>query len=157
MIAVTSAPLTPGGGGPKLTNEQVDAMNSTLEKGETAFAKVVAENKREFYMFEDEFEIGREIKMQGPRYFCLAESNTISKNHAKIFWKDDQFFIVNLSKNKVSIHTSESSLDLCEFSRVNAEQRSLSHREYVPYNDLKTETLLLATALSCLITLDSPC
>ena len=53
-------------------------------------------------MSEEEFEIGREAKLQGPRYFCLAESNTISKNHAKIFWKDGQFFIVNLSKNKVS-------------------------------------------------------
>ena len=106
MMSVTVAPLTPGGGGPKLTNDQVDALNSTLEKGETAYAKVVAENGKEFYMCEDEFEIGREVKMQGPRYFCLAESNTISKNHAKIFWKEGQFFIVNLSKNKVCIPPS---------------------------------------------------
>ena len=99
MISVTSTP----GGGAKLTNEHVDVMNSTLEKGETAYAKVYADNGKVFYMSEEEFEIGREAKLQGPRYFCLAESNTISKNHAKIFWKDGQFFIVNLSKNKVSI------------------------------------------------------
>jgi predicted component of type VI protein secretion system len=67
-----------------------------------AYAKVVAENGREFYMREEEFEIGREAKLEGPRYFCVAENNTISKNHVKIFWKEGTFYIVNQSKNKVT-------------------------------------------------------
>ena len=62
-MSVTAAPLTPVGGAPKLTNDEVDAKNSTLVKGETAYAKVVAENGKEFYMHEDEFEIGREAKL----------------------------------------------------------------------------------------------
>ncbi len=61
----------------------------------------MGENGREFFMNELQVEIGRELRMEGPNYFCLAESNTISKNHAKIYWKEDGFYIVNLSKNKV--------------------------------------------------------
>ncbi len=57
-----------------------------MEEGDTAFAKLVAENGRQFYMKELEVEVGRELKMEGPKYFCLAETNTISKNHIKIFW-----------------------------------------------------------------------
>lgn len=76
-------------------------MNTQLELGQTAFAKILVENGPEFYMNELEVEMGRERSMQGPKYFCIGETNTISKNHARIFWKDDCFYIANLSKNKV--------------------------------------------------------
>lgn len=54
-------------------------------------------------MNELEVEIGRENSLKGPKYFCLSEINTISKNHARIFWDKDAFYIVNLSKNKVRV------------------------------------------------------
>ena len=55
-------------------------------------------------MNELELEIGREMKLQGAKYWCVAESNTISKNHAKIFWNDGAFYITNLSKNKIHVN-----------------------------------------------------
>ncbi len=41
-------------------------------------------------MKEMELEIGRYANKNDPKYFCLAESNTISKNHAKIFWSTEK-------------------------------------------------------------------
>lgn len=78
-------------------------MNTEVEKGDAAFAKIVCDNGREFYLKETECEIGRDAKGQGPKYFCLSEQNTVSKQHAKIFWDQQQtgWFIRNLSKNKV--------------------------------------------------------
>lgn len=46
------------------------------EQGPKAFAKVVAENGREFYIKEDsslEIDIGREKRGDDPNYFCLAD------------------------------------------------------------------------------------
>ena len=76
------------------------------EPGHTAYAKMVAENGREFYIKEDsslEIDIGREKKDNDPNYFCLADQNTISKRHAQIAWdiQKQGFYIKNLSKNKV--------------------------------------------------------
>ncbi len=68
------------------SRQEVDRMNSEIVKGDTAYAKLVCENGKEFYMKELECEIGREAKLSSPKYFCIAETNTISKNHAKIFW-----------------------------------------------------------------------
>ena len=87
-----------------------------------AYAKLVAENGKEFYVNELDLEIGRESKLQCGKYFCLAESNTISKNHAKIFWDkaSNSFMIQNLSKNKVrSIYDNE-----CIFIDIRQFQRS---------------------------------
>ena len=86
-------------------------MNTqNTESGATAFAKIVVENGREFYIREDsslEIDIGREKRGDDPNYFCLAEQNTISKKHAQIFWdfRKQSFYIKNLSKNKVSLST----------------------------------------------------
>ncbi|CDW82396.1 fork head transcription factor 1 [Stylonychia lemnae] len=87
----------------------VDKKNSTLDRGEEAYAKLVSENFRVFYMTELEVEIGREKKDNDPKYFCLAETGTLSKQHAKIFWDKDQndFFIKNLSKNKIHVDFQE--------------------------------------------------
>ena len=48
--------------------------------------------------------LGRENK-EATNYFQIGANNTISKQHAKIFWDQKQhcFKIQNLSKNKVSI------------------------------------------------------
>eukprot|EP00347_Sterkiella_histriomuscorum_P012827 403367076 len=87
-----------------LTIEQIDQLNQQLEQSESAFAKLVCNNDKVFYMTELEFEIGREVRPNDPKYFCLAETGTLSKNHAKIFWDKEKksFMIQNLSKNKVS-------------------------------------------------------
>ena len=49
----------------------------TIEKGQSAYAKIVAENGREFYITEEsklEVDIGRERKVPfDPNYFTLAE------------------------------------------------------------------------------------
>ena len=80
-----------------------------VEQGQRAYAKIVSENNREFYITEEsklDIDIGREKKNPlDPNYFTLAEQNTISKKHANIFWDEakQSFFIKNLSKNKVSI------------------------------------------------------
>ena len=66
----------------------------------------MGEDNREFYMNELVVELGREKTLAGPNYFCIGESNTISKNHARISWDKDAFYITNLSKNKVSIFTT---------------------------------------------------
>jgi len=65
-------------------------------------------------------DIGREAKFSGPSYFCLAESKTISANHAKIFWDSEQeaFFIKNQSKNKVSQFRSHCLSDPSKFPRT---------------------------------------
>ena len=72
--------------------------------GETAYAKIVSNNGKEFYINELELEIGRDTKSQGPKYFCLSETITLSKNHIKIFFSSDKnsWLIQNLSKNKVN-------------------------------------------------------
>ena len=79
---------------------------SKTEVGQAAFAKIVAENGREFYIREDsslEIDIGREKRGNDPNYFCLADQNTISKKHVQITWDFTKqgFFIKNLSKNKI--------------------------------------------------------
>lgn len=61
-------------------------MNKNFEKGEEAYAKLVGENGKYFYITETELDIGREVRNNDPKYFCLAEHGTLSKNHAKIFW-----------------------------------------------------------------------
>ena len=63
-------------------------MNSReMEKSQQAgFARIVADNGRTYIMTKIILEIGRDPKSEGPEYFCLAESNTISKNHARIEW-----------------------------------------------------------------------
>ena len=89
----------------KLTCDQVDHVNSNFEQSESpAYAKLVCDNGGFFYMTELELEIGRESKLQGPKYWCVAESNTISKNHARIYWNDGAFYIINLSKNKIHVN-----------------------------------------------------
>ena len=82
-------------------------LNREITIGQTAYAKIVvdggADNRGlEFYMNENWVELGREPTLKGPNYFCIGESNTISKNHARIKWNEDAFYIENLSKNKVS-------------------------------------------------------
>ncbi len=57
-----------------------------IETGEEAFAKLVSENGKIFYINELDIEIGRDPKLSSSKYFCLAETGTLSKNHAKIFW-----------------------------------------------------------------------
>lgn len=57
-----------------------------LEDGENAYAKLVSDNGKEFYINEEMIEIGRDSKAQGPKYFCLSEAITLSKNHLKIFY-----------------------------------------------------------------------
>ena len=69
-----------------------------------AYAKLVNEFGGFFDMKELEMEMGREIKLQGPKYWCVHESNTISKNHARIYWNDGAFYITNLSKNKIHVN-----------------------------------------------------
>jgi len=76
------------------------------EKTERAYARIVAQNGREFYIKEGsklEIMIGREKKADDLNYFNLSDQNTLSKQHATIFWNPDEqgFFIRNLSKNKV--------------------------------------------------------
>ena len=87
-------------------------MNSKVGPGETAYAKLVSDNGKEFYINELSIEIGREPKLHGPNYFCLQESNTISKNHAKIFWKEGAFYISNLSKNKIYVNFREVTMEM---------------------------------------------
>ena len=74
--------------------------------GVDACAKIVTEQNREFYLEEGVTEVilGREKKVSKD-YFQIGESNTISKQHAKVFWdqKDECYKIMNLSKNKVSL------------------------------------------------------
>ena len=74
--------------------------------GVDACAKIVTEQNREFYLEEGVTEVilGREKKV-AKDYFQIGESNTISKQHAKVFWdqKDECYKIMNLSKNKVSL------------------------------------------------------
>jgi hypothetical protein len=48
-------------------------LNPEVIQGETAYAKLVSENGKEYYMKETECEIGRDAKSQGPKYFCLSE------------------------------------------------------------------------------------
>jgi hypothetical protein len=82
-------------------------LNLTSQRGERAYAKLVAQNEREFYIREGsklEIEIGREKRQDDYNYFSLSDSNTLSKKHAIIFWDFEKmgFYIKNLSKNKVS-------------------------------------------------------
>ena len=72
-----------------------------------ACAKFITAEGREFYVSDSVTEVllGREKKDGDPAYFQIGESNTISKQHAKVFWdaQDRCFKIQNLSKNKVSL------------------------------------------------------
>ena len=54
--------------------------------GTDACAKIVTEQHREFYLEEGVTEVilGREKKM-AREYFQIGDSNTISKQHAKVF------------------------------------------------------------------------
>ena len=66
----------------------------------------MAQNGREFYIKEGsklEVTIGREKKTDDLNYFNLSDQNTLSKEHAVIFWDEAQqgFYIRNKSKNKV--------------------------------------------------------
>ena len=72
-----------------------------------AYARLVNEYGAIFEMRELEMEMGREKRMEGAKYWCVAESNTISKNHAHIFWNDGAFYINNLSKNKIHVNFKE--------------------------------------------------
>ena len=86
-------------------------LKNTKENGESAYAKIIAENGRSFYIKEDsslEIDIGRE-KKDDPNYFCLADQNTISKKHAQIAWDitGHGFFIKNLSKNKIQVNNED--------------------------------------------------
>lgn len=74
----------------------------------------MAENGREYLIQEHEgqisFEIGREKKdLSDPTYFNLAETTTLSKKHAHIFWDIDKqgFYIRNYSKNKILVQEEE--------------------------------------------------
>lgn len=93
-------------------------LNPEVYKDEAAFAKIVSENGKEYYLKELECEIGRDAKAQGPKYFCLSDHNTVSKQHAKIYWdaEKDGWFIKNLSKNKVRIDGVKG-VDQCESAR----------------------------------------
>ena len=80
--------------------------------GPAAYAKLVAENGREFFIKEDsslEVDIGREKRDNDLNYFCLADQNTISKKHAQISWDVSKhgFFIKNLSKNKIQVNNED--------------------------------------------------
>ena len=75
-----------------------------VQSEQPAYAKLINDQGGFFFMNELEMEMGREIKLQGPKYWCVAESNTISKNHARIFWNDGAFYITNLSKNKIHVN-----------------------------------------------------
>ena len=60
-------------------------LKNKAEPGDSAYAKIIAENGREFFIKEDsslEVDIGREKRDGDPNYFCLADQNTISKKHA---------------------------------------------------------------------------
>lgn len=57
-----------------------------IMEGEKAYAKLVSNNGKEFHLNEFEVEIGRDAKSHGPKYFCLSEAITLSKNHIKIFY-----------------------------------------------------------------------
>ena len=94
-----------------------------MEAPEPAFAKIVADNGREYYVRaqqtgEIKFDIGREKReLTDPAYFHLAESTTLSKQHAQIFWDITKsgFFIMNKSKNKIYVETEEVSTNqVCE-------------------------------------------
>jgi hypothetical protein len=54
------------------------------------------------------FKIGRE-KREDKTYFNLADSSTLSKQHAQIFWdvQKQGFFIQNLCKNKIYVEHEE--------------------------------------------------
>jgi hypothetical protein len=81
---------------------------------EPCYGKLVADNGREYFIQVYDggikFEIGREKKpLTDPCYFNLAETNTLSKKHAEIFWDIDRqgFFMKNLSKNKILVEDEE--------------------------------------------------
>ena len=78
---------------PVFISENANAINkSKTEKGEVAYAKLVGENGREFYIKENsnlQIDIGREKKEGDLNYFNLSDSNTLSKKHAHIFWDYD--------------------------------------------------------------------
>ena len=81
-------------------------LKNKPEAGPVAYAKIIAENGRTFFITEQsslEVDIGREKLLDDPNYFCLADQNTISKKHAQISWDIEKhgFFIKNLSKNKI--------------------------------------------------------
>ena len=82
-------------------------QNSKIIIAEEACAKLVTEEKREFYIKEGikEITLGREKNQDTFNYFQIGETNTISKKHARIFWDNDAkcWKIQNLSKNKVSL------------------------------------------------------
>ena len=69
-------------------NGREDAARLNLKQvreGKSAFAKIITENGREFFIQEEsslEIDIGREKRGDDPNYFCLADQNTISKKHA---------------------------------------------------------------------------
>jgi hypothetical protein len=68
-----------------------------------AYFRLVAENGKVFMGTETEVEIGRDPTLEGSKYWCIQETNTISKNHARIHFDPSKnaFLIKNLSKNKV--------------------------------------------------------
>ena len=80
-----------------------------------SFGKIVAENGREYLIRQQDdgnicFDIGREKRDDNDRsYFFLAESTTLSKKHAQIYWDVEKqgFYIQNLSKNKIYVETEE--------------------------------------------------
>ena len=83
---------------------------------EPAYAKLVADNGREYYVQQQastgeiKFDIGREKhEPNDPSYFFLAESTTLSKKHAEIFWDVTKqgFYIMNHSKNKIYVEQEE--------------------------------------------------
>ena len=99
-------------------------LEQKKESGESAYAKLLGENGREFYIREKsslEIDIGREKRANDPNYFNLADQNTMSKKHASIFWDDIEagFYIRNYSKNKVS---GIASLNNCEL-KLNLDSR----------------------------------
>jgi hypothetical protein len=67
-------------------------LSAPSEITDRAYARLVAQNGREFYIKEGsklEIMIGREKKADDLNYFNLSDSNTLSKQHATIFWDYD--------------------------------------------------------------------
>ncbi len=80
-----------------------------------AYGKLVADNEKEYFIRAQDdgqisFEIGREKRdLNDPAYFFLADSSTLSKKHAQIFWDigKEAFYMQNLSKNKIYVEEQE--------------------------------------------------